>query len=218
MLRVGLTGGLAAGKSLVADMLSEMGARVMQADLVARDLMSPGQPVYHDVVRHFGREILAEDGSINRSKLARMVFGTGRIRELNEIVHPAVVQKQEQWMAGLEASEPQVVAIVEAALIFEAGLPRRFDKLIVVTAPEDLRIERFVQRHLPADGSSGAQAAELRAEARRRLAAQIPEAQKIAAADYVIDNSGSVSATRRQVERVFRHLERLAIHNADAHG
>jgi len=210
MLRVGLTGGLAAGKSVVAQIFSEMGAKVMQADLVARELMAPGKAVYHDVVRHFGTEILDVDGSINRPKLAKMVFGGSRVHELNEIVHPAVIQSQEEWMAEIESSEPEAVAIVEAALIFEAGVARRFEKLIVVTAPEELRIERFVQRSLPPGENSPVRVAELRAEAKRRLAAQIPEAEKITAADYVIDNSGSLSATRQQAQRVYHHLERLA--------
>ncbi len=214
MLRVGLTGGLAAGKSVVATMFSEMGARVMQADLVARDLMAPGKPVYHDVVQHFGAEILDLDGSINRPRLAKMVFGTGRVHELNEIVHPAVIQNQEEWMAHVEATEPQAVAIVEAALIFEAGIARRFEKLVVVTAPEELRIDRYIQRTLPEGENAPARIAELRAEAKRRLAAQISETEKITAADYVIDNSGSLTATRQQVSRVYHHLERLSRSNA----
>lgn len=213
MLRVGLTGGLAAGKTVVAQMFSEMGARVMQADLVARELMAPGKPVYHDVVRHFGAEILSADGSINRPKLAKIVFGAGRVHELNEIVHPAVIQSQEEWMAGVEAAEPEAVTIVEAALLFEAGVARRFEKLIVVTSPEELRIERYIQRTLPPGEASPAMVAELRAEAKRRLAAQISEAEKITAADYVIDNSGSLSATRQQAQRVYHHLERLSRSN-----
>ena len=105
-LRVGLTGGLACGKSTVANMFAALGAKVIQADPIAHDLMRPGQPVYEEVVRHFGREIVQPDGAINRAKLAELVFAGGRVQELNKIVHPAVIQRQEQWMAEITERDP----------------------------------------------------------------------------------------------------------------
>lgn len=191
-------------------MFSDLGAQVIQADLIARETMAPGEPVYHEVVQHFGKGILEADGRINRSKLAAVAFGTGRIHELNGLVHPAVIRMQEQWMTEREATDPQSVAIVEAALIFEAGIARCFDKLVVVTAPASLRIERFVRRMRAISGVSPASDEALRADALRRMSAQMPEGEKIAAADFVIDNSGSLGATRREVEQVYRKLESAA--------
>src|SRR5205085_10488571 len=126
VLRVGLTGGIACGKTLVSDMLAARGAHVIQADQIAHELMQPGQPVYDEVVRRFGREILESDGKISRPKLAEAVFGGGdhgrsRIQELNRIVHPAVIRRQEEWMDDVGRLDPNAIAVVEAALIVEAG-------------------------------------------------------------------------------------------------
>ena len=148
MLKVGLTGGIAAGKSVVGEMFVSLGACLVQADRIAHSLMQPGEPVYNDVVRHFGREILNRDGSINRAKLAEIAFGDpnqpadkriSRIEELNRIVHPAVIRSQDEWMVAMGMQNRHSVAIVEAALILEAGLSTRFDKLVVVTCAAEQR-------------------------------------------------------------------------------
>jgi dephospho-CoA kinase len=212
VLRVGLTGGIACGKTAVGEMFAARGAHVIQADRIAHELMQPGGPVYNQVVLHFGREILEADGRINRQKLAEAAFGhasaTGnppppRIEELNRIVHPAVIAAQEEWMADIARRDPQAIAMVEAALILEAGVGHRFDKLIVVTCPPEVRLQRFAQR-LRLD------AAAARAEMERRMAAQMPDEEKARRADYVIDNSGSLADTERQVDTIMQELRKQA--------
>jgi dephospho-CoA kinase len=214
MLKVGLTGGIASGKSVVGEMLVGLGAHLVQADRIAHELMRPGQPVYNEVVRHFGGGILNPDLSLNRAKLAEAAFGSStpgaqpnsagetsasRIQELNRIVHPAVLRSQEEWMEEMGRQDPHAVAIVEAALILEAGAAKRFDRLIVVTCSDEQRVARFAARQkLELDAA--------RKEVERRMAAQIPEAEKAKAADYVIDNSGSLDHTREQVQQVWAKL------------
>jgi dephospho-CoA kinase len=210
MLRVGLTGGLACGKSTVAHMMVARGAHLLEADLVARELMSPGKSVYDEVVRLFGREIVHSDGSIHRAKLAQKAFGEGRIQELNDIVHPAVIAYQNEWMDALGVRDPRAIAVVAAALILEAGVNERFDKLVVVTCTEQQKIDRYVQRTAAADAGPLAVIAAGK-EARRRIAAQFPDEAKIKAADYVIDNSGSLAATERQVTALMQTLSALAL-------
>src|SRR6266850_1223490 len=199
MLRVGLTGGIASGKSTVARMLAAGGARVLDADLVVRDLLQPGTPVYHEVVKHFGREIVNPDGTINRKALANAVFPSGRVLELNRIVHPAVVSHQDQWMAEIEGGDPQAIAVVEAALILEAGVQGHFDKIIVVTSPLEKRSERFARKH-------GLSLEAARTEVERRSAAQMPDQEKVKFADYVIDNSGEVGGLEKQVRQILSQL------------
>ena len=210
MLRVGLTGGLASGKTTVGRMMVARGAHLIQADQIAHELMMPGQAVYHEVVRHFGPEIVhPEDGSILRAKLAEIAFGQGRIQELNAIVHPAVIARQNAWMDEQGARDSKSIVVVEAALILEAGVKGRFDKLVVVTCPAEQKIARYVERTAPPE--SGAVAREVaRREAERRVAAQIPEEEKIKAADYVIDNGGTLEQTERQVEALMKGLKEIA--------
>jgi len=207
MLKVGLTGGIASGKSVVGEMFAVLGAHVVQADRIAHSLMQPGEPVYNEVVRHFGREVLNPDGSIHRAKLAEMAFGpagpegrrTARVADLNRIVHPAVIRSQDEWMEAISQQDPQGVAIVEAALLLEAGAGDRFDRMIVVTCGVEQRAERFAARQ-----KIGLEAA--RKEVARRMAAQLPDEEKIKAADYVIDNSGTLDDTRGQVQSVWQRL------------
>ena len=208
MLKVGLTGGIASGKSAVGEMFVALGAHLVQADRIAHQLMQPGQPVYNEVVRHFGRGILNPDGGVNRAKLAEAAFGTGsqpsegklsRIEELNRIVHPAVIRSQEGWMEEMGRQDPHAVAIVEAALILEAHTAEHFDRLIVVTCSEEQRVARFGARQKIDVEASGK-------EVTRRMAAQLPDEEKIKAADYVIDNSGSLNHTREQVSEVWQKL------------
>ncbi len=207
MLKVGLTGGIASGKSVVGEMFVALGARLVQADRIAHSLMQPGEQVYNEVVRHFGREILNPDGSVNRSKLAEAAFGSAaperkrssRIEELNRIVHPVVIRSQDEWMVEMCRQDPDAVAIVEAALILEAGAAKRFDRLIVVTCSEEQRVTRFAARQkISLDAA--------RKEVARRMAAQLPDEEKIKAADFLIDNSSSQESTRQQVNEIWKKL------------
>lgn len=210
-LLVGLTGGLACGKSTVAQMLSALGAHVIHADAVAHELMSPGQPVYDEIVKRFGPEIVQPDGTISRPKLAELAFAGGRIQELNNIVHPAVIQKQEAWMAEMSRAHPRDVIVVEAALLFEAGVSRRFDKLVVVTCDVEQKKARFAQRVLsPAEREDARKLSATHAEAERRMKAQWPDSEKAAAAHYVIKNNGSLQETEAQVRDLFAKLKAAA--------
>lgn len=208
MLKVGLTGGIASGKSAVGEMFVALGAHLIQADRIAHQLMLPGQPVYEEIVRHFGRGILNLDGTINRPKLADAAFDSkpapekksSQVNELNRIVHPAVIRRQEEWMDEIGRLDPRAVAIVEAALIIEAGAAKRFDRLIVVTCCGEQRVKRFAARH-----NLSLEAA--RQEVTRRMAAQLSDEEKIKAADYVIDNAGSPDGTREQVHEVWQRLK-----------
>ena len=234
MLRVGLTGGLGSGKSTVGRMFAELGAAVIDADEVARGLMQPGQPIYDRIVAHFGQQVVRADGSLDRRALAELAFDGGQAteqnrRELNRIVHPATISAQEEWMRGIFASDPDAVAIVESALVFEAsgGLPDRpgapgsvpalpsvpgwkdrFDRIILITAPDDLKIQRFVGRS--ADRGRG-DPATLAQEARKRLATQIPDAQKAPLSDWVIDNSGDIEEIRATVADIYAQLKDAAV-------
>jgi dephospho-CoA kinase len=207
MLKVGLTGGIAAGKSVVGEMFVALGAHLVQADRIAHELMRPGEAVYNEVVRHFGREILNRDLSVNRAKLAEAAFGSAseegnrasRVEELNRIVHPAVIRSQEEWMNAIGMQNPHAIAIVEAALILEAGAASRFDRLIVVTCTAEQRVARFAARQ-KMDLESA------RKEVLRRMAAQLPDEEKIKAAHFVIDNSGALEQTREQVRQVWEKL------------
>jgi dephospho-CoA kinase len=202
MLKVGLTGGIASGKSTVGDMFAKLGAQLIQADVIAHELMQPGQRVYEEVVRHFGRGILNADGTVSRPKLAEAAFSSQppRVEELNRIVHPAVVNRQDAWMEEVGRRDRAAIAMVEAALILEAGAADRFDRLVVVTCNPGQRARRWADR-LKVDEETA------RHEVARRMAAQIPDEEKIKAADYVIDNSGSIDATERQVQEVFAKLK-----------
>ena len=213
MLRTGLTGGLGSGKTAVAAIFRSLGAHVIEADAVGRELMSPGHSVYDEIVQRFGPQVVRADGTLNRRLLADLVFRQNRLAELNQIVHPPVIAAQQQWAEQIFSQDPDAVTIVESALIFEAdqqgsapGWRRRFDKIILVTAPEQQRIARYVDRmaQLP-DAPSRA---ELEAEAHRRIAAQIPDEKKIPLVDYVIRNDGALDNTRREVERIFAELAR----------
>jgi dephospho-CoA kinase len=205
LLKVGLTGGIASGKSVVGEMFVALGAHLAQADRIAHDLMLPGQTVYNEVVLHFGEGILNPDRSVNRSRLAEAAFGSrsesspqgsSRIQELNRIVHPAVIRAQEEWMEEMGRQDANAIAVVEAALILESGAAKRFDRLVVVTCTDEQRVARFAARqNLPLDVA--------RKEVARRMAAQLPEAEKIKAADYVVDNSGSLVQTQEQVRYVW---------------
>jgi dephospho-CoA kinase len=205
LLKVGLTGGIAAGKSSVGEMFVALGAHLIQADAIAHQLMQPGEAVYQEVVRHFGTGILEPDGRINRASLAHAAFGEpSRIQELNQIVHPPVIRNQDEWMEELGRSDPRAIAIVEAALVLEAGLVDHFDRIVVVQCQPGQRIERWAKR-VKVDTEAA------RKELFRRMAAQLPDEEKIRVADYVIDNSGSLDTTRAQVKFIYEKLKRQAL-------
>ena len=208
MLKVGLTGGIASGKSAVGKIFAQLGAHLIQSDAVAHEIMQPGRPVYEEVVRRFGREILNTDGTINRSRLAEAAFGRPggsppRFQELNEIVHPAVIAYENQWMEEIGQRDEKAIAIVEAALILEARAAARFDRLIVVTCKPEQRVLRFARRLGISEDAA-------RAEVTRRMAAQIPDEEKVKAADFVIDNSGPLDFTEQQVQTAFAVLQSQA--------
>jgi dephospho-CoA kinase len=203
VLRVGLTGGVACGKSTVARMFAELGARITDADAIVHELYRPGQEVYLELIKRFGSGIVQPSGELDRVKLAAAAFDGGRVQELNKIVHPAVMRKQEQWMREMGVQDPYAVAIVEAALIFEAGARERFDKIIVVTCKPSQKIARFAER-------ARVTAAEAQADVERRNKAQMSDDEKARRADFVIDNSGPPDLTRHQVERIYSELKVLA--------
>ena len=205
MLRVGLTGGLGAGKSTVARMLAERGALVLSSDEIGRELMRPGQAVYAAIVQRFGLEVVRADGTLDRAVLARLAFDEGRLEELNALVHPAVIARQEELMRTMPED---AVVVVESALLFETrhGGPKvwrtRFDRIVLVTASEETKIARFIER---AGGTPETRAA-LEAEARKRLAAQMPDAEKVALCDYVIVNNSDRAALLAQVHDLWIEL------------
>jgi dephospho-CoA kinase len=184
--------------------------------------MEPEQPVYAEIVRAFGREVVGADGRLNRPKLAELAFQGGRLNELNAIVHPAVIQAQRDWMEQIFASDSGAVAVVESALIFEverdarargeqesvlADWKRRIDRVVVVTAPDELKVDRYAARTNPDTTSpdkSGREAA--KAEARTRLRHQIPDAEKAARADYVIENIGDLTTLKDRVAEIWEQL------------
>lgn len=218
-LRVGLTGGLGSGKSTVAAMLATHGATVLSADELARSLMQPGQPVFAAIVEHLGHEVVREDGTLDRAALARLAFTGGRIDELNAIIHPATIALQAERVAKVFAQQPNAIVVVESALIFEtkygdaeaqpepapqaAAWATRFDRLILVTAPEALKVNRFVAR---SGASDPAARAELAAEARRRLARMIPDERKAPLCDFILANDATLDYLQQQVDTMWRLL------------
>ncbi|MDQ2834201.1 MAG: dephospho-CoA kinase [Acidobacteriota bacterium] len=238
MLRVGLTGGLGSGKSTAAALFSGLGAHVFQSDTIGRELMQPGQPVYAAIAAHFGPGVVLQDGTLDRTALAQLAFAEGRVEQLNAIVHPAVIAQQAALCDQLARAEPNAVVIVESALIFETrhasaktgkenpavAEPQpdtdppakpwhtRFDRLILVTAPEELKIRRFVSRLAAGQPLPPARREELEAEARRRLDQQLSDEHKAALCDYVLINAGPLSELEWQVDQLWPILHASARH------
>jgi dephospho-CoA kinase len=200
MLKVGLTGSIAVGKSFVLEAFRELGCHVLDADKTAREVVEPGTEGLKQIVDHFGDDVLQPDGSLDRKKLGRIVFNDEAKRQLlNSIVHPLVIDEQNKWLERCERDDPRGVAIVDAALMIESGGYKRFDKLIVVWCRPEIQLERLMLR----DGLSTD-------EATRRVAAQMPQEQKKSYADYLIDTSLGFDDTRRQASEIFGQLSVLS--------
>jgi dephospho-CoA kinase len=198
MLKVGLTGSIAVGKSFVVSVLAELGCVVFDADKIAHSVMEPDQPAYLDLVNEFGETILGSDGRIDRNRLGPIVFADPeRRRRLNEIVHPRVIEAQNRLLAEAEAEHPDGIAIIDAALMIESGGYKRFDKLIVVYCDRETQVARLMARNQIT-----------REDAERRVAAQMTSEEKRRYADYEIDTSGTFEETRQRVIRVYQQLRR----------
>ena len=196
----GLTGGIACGKSTVAGFLKEFGAHILDADRIGHELIRPSQPAYHELLGAFGEGILAPSGEIDRKRLGTLVFADReKLRLLNAILHPRIIERVEEMAAQLSGANTGAVIVVEAALMFEAGIGKRFRKVIAAWCRPDQQLERLM-----------AKAGLPRAEAERRIQSQMPADEKARQADFVVDCSGTLEATRRQVEALYPLLERLA--------
>jgi dephospho-CoA kinase len=202
MLKVGLTGGIATGKSYVVSVLRELGCEVLDADVVAHQAIEPGKPAYQDIITEFGAEfgkgVLNADGTINRPALGAIVFNDEAKRQrLNAIVHPRVFEAQAAWLATLDPSAIAIpiIAVIDAALMIETGSYKRFDKVVVVHCTPELQLKRLMERNqMP------------QAQAEARIAAQMPSAEKVKVADYTIETSQGFEDTRRQVEMLYTKL------------
>jgi dephospho-CoA kinase len=199
MLRVGLTGGLACGKTFVGEALASFGCLLVQADELGHEVLAPGGEAYEAVVQEFGSDILGINGEIDRRALAALVFGSpDRLTRLNALVHPPVVHREQQLVEAFAAREPHGIAVVEAAILIETGSYRRFDRMILVTCLEEQQVERALRRE-------GARLDDIRA----RLSRQMPLEEKRKFADFVIDTSGDKENTLRQTRAVYESLRRI---------
>jgi dephospho-CoA kinase len=231
MLRVGLTGGLGSGKSTAARLFAALGAHVLQSDAIGRELMEPGQAVYAAIVNHFSSRVVQPDGRLDRVALAKIAFDDGRVEELNAIVHPAVIARQSELSAAIFQKDRRAIVMVESALIFEtkysetkdgeaiyagaqhaeqAHWHNRFDRIILVTAPEEVKIARFVARAAAGEAITAERRTKLEAEARSRLAQQIPDERKSALCDYVLTNGGPLTELEWQVDQLWPILQAAA--------
>ncbi len=200
MLRVGLTGGLATGKTFVAETLRELGCHVIQADLLGHEALLPAGGAYDAVVNLFGGAILDDEALIDRRKLAEVVFADdAKLALLNSLVHPVVAGREEEVMTRIAASEPRAIVVVEAAILIETGSYKRFQKLVVVSCRPEQQLERAIARGMPLE------------QARDRLRRQLPMEEKIQLADYVIDTSGTIADTVRQTTSVYESLKAQSI-------
>jgi dephospho-CoA kinase len=205
MLRVGLTGGIASGKSTVGRMFVDLGCHLLDSDQLTHELLEPGQAVHDSVVREFGTQIRAHDGTIDRRILGEIVFKDPESRQkLNSLVHPAVIQRQRDWLEQTAAHDPAGIAIVDAALMIEVGTYKNYDKIVVVTCRPEIQKQRLLER-------SGLTNEQIDA----RIRSQMPLSEKVNYADFVIDNSGDLPNTRRQVQEVNSRLRELASNTSD---
>lgn len=200
VLKVGLTGSIAVGKSHVCSVFRELGCRVLDADKTAREVVRPGSAGLARIVEEFGRQVLLPNGELDRPKLGSIVFRDENKRLLlNSIVHPLVMADHDEWLRSAEASDPGGIAIIDAALMIESGGYKRFDTLIVVFCEPEIQLERLMRRGLS------------EAEAEQRIAAQMPQEEKMKFADFLIDTSGSFDETRRQCSEILEELRLLNI-------
>jgi dephospho-CoA kinase len=207
MLRVGLTGGIATGKTTVVAMLRELGCRVLEADKIAHQTIEPGGGAYDEVVREFGRGILTAEGLVDRRKLGGIVFADPqRLARLNAIVHPLVLEEQSRQLAAIEKDDAHAIAVVEAALLIEAGFDKKLDRLIVTWCTPEQQLARLTQ--------SGAGRGLTVEQALQRIAAQMPIEEKRQRADDVIDCSGTIEHTRAQVNALFGKLKEMEVSKA----
>ena len=199
MLRVGLTGSIAVGKSFVASVFTELGCHVLDADQTAREVVMPGTPGLQALVQEFGNGIRSAEGTLDRKALAAVVFADEEQRQrLNHILHPFIIARQDEILKEWESKDPQGIGIIDAALMIESGGYRRFDKLIVVHSRPDVQLERIMLR----DKLS-------RTEAQRRIDAQMPQEEKQKFADYLIDTSDGFDLTRARTIEVYNQLTRV---------
>jgi dephospho-CoA kinase len=188
VLKAGLTGSIAVGKSFVCEVLREAGVHVLDADQVSRDVVAPGSKGLAGIVEAFDHEVLQPDGSLDRAKMAKLVFADEAKRKLlNSIVHPLVIEAQDKWIRNVEGADPHGIAVIDAALMIESGGYERFDKLVVVWCRPELQLARLMDRSALSES-----------EAKRRIAAQMPQDEKKRYADYLIDTSEGFDDTRRQ--------------------
>ena len=201
MLKVGLTGSIAVGKSFVCEVLREAGVHVLDADQVARDVVAPGTKGLAAIVDAFGEAVRQADGSLDRAKMGAIVFADESKRKLlNSIVHPLVIEAQDEWIREVEAADTGGIAVIDAALMIESGGWRRFDKLVVVWCRPELQLARLMARNAIDED-----------EAARRIAAQMPQDEKKRHADYLIDTSAGFDDTRRQTLELVEELRSLAV-------
>ena len=199
MLRAGLTGSIAVGKSFVSDVLKELGCRVLDADETAREVVEPGSPGLREVAEKFGARVIKGDGTLDRAALGALVFAdAGKRAALNSILHPYIIARQDERLREWEVLDPDGIAIVDAALMIETGGYKRFDKLIVVHCRADVQLERLVKRDKLT-----------REEADRRIASQMPQEEKMKLADYLIDTSDGFETARRNAAEVYGKLTGL---------
>jgi dephospho-CoA kinase len=199
MLKVGLTGSIAVGKSFVLDLLRERGARVMDADRIAREVVMPGTPGLTAVIHEFGKEILTADGALDRAKLGSIVFtDEAKRQKLNSILHPFIIARQDEIINQWKRETPDAIIVVDAALMIESGGYKRFDKLIVVHCRPEIQLERLMKR----EGLS-------REEAQQRTDSQMPQSEKIKYADFLINTSDGFESTRAQVDLLWQQLQTL---------
>ncbi len=195
-LLVGLTGGIATGKSTVSAMFAHLGAKVVDADLLAREVVMPGQPAHAQIVKEFGQDVLQDDGSLDRQRLGSIVFADPQKRKrLEEMTHPAIRARQQRILSVYEEEAFEGIVIWDVALLIESGGAEAVDRVVVVAADPATELQRLIAR----DGLS-------EEEARRRVASQMPLAEKVKVAAYVIDNSGARAETERRVREVYRAL------------
>lgn len=194
---VGLTGGIATGKSLVSNELKKLGAHIIDADLIAREIVEPGKPAYKELIEAFGEGILREDGTLDRKKLGGMVFSDReKLRKINSITHPKILKRVDEEIARINSGGKDAVIVVDAAVLIEAGAHKTVDKVIVVYSSEDRQIERIRKRDSLTE-----------AEARCRIDSQIPLKEKLRYADYVIYNDGTIEEVIKKARELYQSLK-----------